>query len=34
MIYFSIEKDIEDFYLFINFFGGWVIFGMVIYDIM
>lgn len=34
MVYFSIEDEIKDLYLFINFFGGWVIFGVVIYDIM
>lgn len=34
MVYFSIEDNIRDFFLFINFFGGWVVLGIVIYDIM
>lgn len=34
MVYFSIEEENKDLYLFINFLGGWVIFGIVIYDIM
>nr|QJU04262.1 ATP-dependent Clp protease proteolytic subunit [Pothos scandens] len=34
MIYFSIEVDTKDFYLFINSPGGWVIPGIAIYDTM
>nr|YP_010040527.1 clp protease proteolytic subunit [Senna spectabilis]QOZ39909.1 clp protease proteolytic subunit [Senna spectabilis] len=34
MIYFSMEDDNKDFYLFINSPGGWVIPGIAIYDTM
>lgn len=34
MVYFSIEDGISDIFLFINFFGGWLILGMVIFDMM
>nr|YP_010454309.1 ATP-dependent Clp protease proteolytic subunit 1 [Thesium chinense]QYF09498.1 ATP-dependent Clp protease proteolytic subunit 1 [Thesium chinense] len=34
MVYLSIENDTQDFYLFINSPGGWVIPGVAIYDTM
>nr|UNJ78620.1 clp protease proteolytic subunit [Senna tora] len=34
MIYFSMEDDTKDFYLFINSPGGWVIPGIALYDTM
>nr|WRQ17911.1 ATP-dependent Clp protease proteolytic subunit 1 [Senna alexandrina] len=34
LIYFSLEDDTKDFYLFINSPGGWVVPGIAIYDTM
>ena len=34
MVYLSLEDDSKDLYLFISSFGGWVILGVAIYDIM